>query len=470
MAGSTSLALLLPIMVVLLSAASVAAAPAEVGTRFPLLSDAECWRKLPPTQRGGGQPLPSWAQALAGTMPRTTAAFLHLDQVHRAGSPIDAKLRALMRWVAARANRCAYSEAYAVFDAVKAGVHSDELEALRRGDYSGMNTAWKLALEFAKKMTVDSAGVTDAEFADLVKAFDERKAAAMVLLMAYSNFQDRLLLCLGSSIEPGGPRPPIDVVFAADAVGSKMPKPLPSHVSALSKPTGKDLVEDDPDWTSQSYDQLQERLEQQRSKPTRLKIPKWEEVERGLPPGFMRPSSIVWNQISLGYVPELATAWETVMRTNMPEMRTKMDRVFGISMFWVITRSIDCPYCMGHCEMNWEVAGLPKSLIAERSQLLAGDDWSSFPAEEQRAFAFARKLTKYPGRITDEDIDTLKHDFDTERALFILTYASRCNYMTRISNGFQLRLERENVFFDYYSDSDDTAKAGAGADGKRTGR
>jgi hypothetical protein len=201
-----------------------------------------------------------------------------------------------------------------------------------------------------------------------------------------------------------------------------------------------------------------------------LKIPKWDEVERGLPPGFMRPSSIVWNQICLGYVPELATAWETVMRTNMPEMRTKMDRVFGISMFWVITRSIDCPYCMGHCEMNWEVAGLPKSLIAERSQLLAGDDWSSFPAEEQRAFAFARRLTKYPGRISDEDIDTLKHDFDTERALFILTYASRCNYMTRISNGFQLRLERENVFFDYYSDSDDSAKAGAGADGKRTGR
>src|ERR1700677_1289221 len=114
MSGSTSLALLLPIMVVLLLAASVAAAPAEARTRFPLLSDAECWRKLPPTQRGGGQPLPSWAQALAGTMPRTTAAFLHLDQVHRAGSPIDAKLRALMRWVAARANQCAYSEAYAV--------------------------------------------------------------------------------------------------------------------------------------------------------------------------------------------------------------------------------------------------------------------------------------------------------------------------------------------------------------------
>jgi alkylhydroperoxidase family enzyme len=454
MFGLTSLVLLLPTMVVLVSAASVAAAPEEVRTQFPLLSDEKCWRKLPPAEKGGGQPLPSWARALAGTMPRTTAAFIRLDQVHRSGGPLDPKLRARMRWVAAHANSCAYSEAYAAFDALKAGVPFSELEALRRGDYSWADTAQKLALEFAKKMTVDSAGLTDAEFAELVKHFDVRKVAAMVLLTAYSNFQDRLLLCLGSSVEPGGPMPPLDVVFVPEAVESKMARPMPSPVSPLPKPTGKDLVEDDPDWISLSYDQLQERLEKQRDKPTRLSIPKWEDVERGLPPGFMRKSSIVWNQVCLGYAPELATAWESVMRTNMAEMRKRMDRVFGISMFWVVTRSIDCPYCMGHCEMNWEVAGLPKTLIAERSQLLASDDWSSFPAEEQRAFAFARKLTKYPGRITYEDIETLKHGFDTERALFILTYASRCNYMTRISNGFQLSLERDNVFFEYYADDE----------------
>jgi hypothetical protein len=166
----------------------------------------------------------------------------------------------------------------------------------------------------------------------------------------------------------------------------------------------------------------------------------------------MQPSRIVWNQICLGYVPELATAWESLMRTNMAEMRTKVDRIFGISLFWVITRTIECPYCMGHCEMNWEVAGLSRSLIVERSRLLAGSDWSSFPAEEQRAFAFARKLTRYPGRISTEDINSLKHDLGADRALFLLMYACRCNYMTRISNGFQLSLERDNVFFEYYAD------------------
>jgi alkylhydroperoxidase family enzyme len=435
------------------STATLAAAPtAKIETTYPLLSDEECWRRLPPTEKGGGQSLPTWAQALAGPMPRTTAALLRLDLAHRTRSPLDPKLRAKMRWVAAHANRCAYAEAAASADARRAGLDDDSLERLYRGDNSRSSPEERSALEFARKMTVDSSGVTDLEFAALVHAYGEQKTAAMVLGMAYANFQDRLLLCLGSPVEAGGSLAPVDVVFVPEAVETKMLKPPVSQVSPLPKPTGKDLIEDGPEWASRTYEQLQKKLEEQKRKPTRLRIPKWEEVERGLPAGFMRPSRIVWNQVCLGYEPELACAWETLMRTNAAEMRGKTDRVFGISLFWIVTRTIDCPYCMGHCEQNWEVAGLSKPLIAERSRLLAGSDWSSFSAQEQRALAFARKLTQVPGAISAGEIEGLKRDFGPERALFSLVYACRCNYMTRISNGFQLSLERDNVFFDYYTD------------------
>jgi hypothetical protein len=105
---------------------------------------------------------------------------------------------------------------------------------------------------------------------------------------------------------------------------------------------------------------------------------------------------------------------------------------------------------MGHTEMLMEVAGLSKSEVAERARLLAGDDWSSFPAEEQRAFAFARKLTRAPWTISSGDIESLKRDIGPERALSIMRSASHNNYMTRISNGFQLSLERDNVFMDRF--------------------
>ena len=122
----------------------------------------------------------------------------------------------------------------------------------------------------------------------------------------------------------------------------------------------------------------------QRNRATRVRVPSWEEVERGLPPGFTTPNRVVWNLVCLGYQPELAAAWETYLRTSAIETSDKMDRVFGQSLFWVTTRAMNCPYCMGHCEMGLDLAGLSKPEIARRTRLLAGDDWSSFPPEEQR--------------------------------------------------------------------------------------
>jgi AhpD family alkylhydroperoxidase len=447
---TTRLTLLAFLVAISLQGPRLSGRSARGDTNFPLLSNDECWQRLPKADRGNGQPLPSWARALADPLPRTTAALLRFDFVHRTRSPLDPKLRAKMRLVAAMANRCAYAEAHARFDARRAGIRSEELLALSRG-YSQTSAAEQAALEFARKMTTDSAGVTDEEFATLVKDLGDRNAVAMVLLVAYSNFQDRLLLCLGSPLEPDGPAPPVAVDFVPDALESRTLKPLPSKVSALPAPTGKATIQPDLDWTAVSYDELQARVERQKQRPTRLRVPDWEEVARGLPPGFMRPSKITSVRVCMGYQPELSSAWETVRRTYSAEIMGKMDEVFLGSVFWIVTRAMDCPYCMGHCEMNWEVAGLPKSLIAQRSRLLAGRDWSSFPPEEQRAFAVARKLTRAPGTISGQDIEALKHDFGPQRALYLLIHVCRYNYMTRVTNGLQPTLEAGNPFFEYYS-------------------
>jgi alkylhydroperoxidase family enzyme/Ca2+-binding EF-hand superfamily protein/thiol-disulfide isomerase/thioredoxin len=416
------------------------------------LSDEDAWKRLPSAVKGAGQPLPVWARMLAGDVPRTTAAFLQLDLAQRTRSPLDPKLRAAMRWVAAHANRCDYAEAYAVADARRAGLEGDGIAALGLEGYPGWSGAERAALEFARKMTVDSDSVTDAEFAGLVGQFGEKQAASMVLLMAYANFQDRVLSCLGASVEPGGPMPPVDVAFDPASLSTRTTPPPPLERSPLPKPSGRDLVEDDPRWAAESYDFLQGRLEAQRHKPTRLRVPGWDEVARNLPPGLIdRPSDIVWYRIVFGYAPELAVPFEIYMRTAGAEAGPKWDRIFGQGLFWVTTKAVKCPYCMGHCEMNWEVAGLDKDEIAERSKLLAGDDWSSFLAAEQHAYAFARKLTATPWAVSDGEIATLGRDFGPDRALLVVLNASRYHYMTRISNGFQLTLERTNVFYDYYN-------------------
>ncbi|WP_165220432.1 carboxymuconolactone decarboxylase family protein [Aquisphaera insulae] len=451
--------LLAPLAAILLGAPAMAAA----GANEPLapLSNADAWKALPEATAGTGQALPAWARSLAREMPRTAAAMLRVDYVQRAKSPLDPKLRAAMRWTAAHANHCAYAESYALADARRAGLSDEAASALRTGDLSGWSPAERAALGFARKMTVASSTVTDDEFAALVKAYGEKDVVAMVLLLAYSNFQDRLLTCLGTAVEPDGPLPPQDVQFAPGGLQGQM-LAFPKSNSALASPTGRDIVPDDPKWAAVGYDDLQVKLERQRNRTTRVRVPTWDEVVRGLPADFrapQKPVRIVWTLVCLGHQPELASAWETLMRTAGAESRGKLDRVFSQGLFWVVTKTVDCPYCMGHCEMNWEVAGLDRSQIAERSRLLAGDDWSSFPPEEQRAFAFARKLTGDPGSVTRDDVGQVIRDFGLARGINVLVYASRCNYMVRVSNGFQLSLERDNVFFDYYSQEKPAAPA-----------
>ncbi len=92
------------------------------------------------------------------------------------------------------------------------------------------------------------------------------------------------------------------------------------------------------------------------------------------------------------------------------------------------------------------VAGLDKSALEQRTRMLASGDWSALPSSHRAALFFARKLSQRPSSITDADIRVLRDRFGPERALDVVWWASRCHYMTRVADGFQLPLERENVF------------------------
>lgn len=418
-------------------------------------TDNSAWQHLPPAEKGGGKPLPMWARQLAQDLPKSTAALLQLDYAHREASPLPAKLRTGMRYVAAHSNSSAYAQSVALEDLKRRGVSDELIQGLGSFDYSQWSPSEQAALEFARKMTVASESVTDEEFARLVADFGEKQAACMVLLMAYSNFQDRLLICLQTPFDPkidGIPAPHIQFAMAGLLPTAPPSTSVPPAKEPLPKPTGKDLITDDADWTQISYAELQTRLENQRQRETRLPILDWSVIAKNLQPGLFRgPSDIIWYRIVFGYAPELATPYEIFMRTAGAETAPDYDRIFGQSLFWITTRAIGCPYCMGHCEMNWEVAGLTPEEIAQRSRLLSGSDWSSFPEREQLAFAFARKLTKSPGSITPSDLEGLRQAFGEKKALIVMLHASRHHYMTRISNGFQLTLERENVFYDYWN-------------------
>jgi alkylhydroperoxidase family enzyme/thiol-disulfide isomerase/thioredoxin len=427
----------------------VEAAPAPpkkiaMKSHVELFTDTETWDKLPKTEGDFRSPLPNWAKAVVNSLPRTTAAMLELDYAHRVKSPLDPALRAKMRWVVAKANRCVYAQETALADLKR--VANDDAVTILTGDPAKWPADDRDPLEFARLLTVAAPTITDDLFATLRKTYGDHKVASMVLLAAYGNFQDRLLLGLNIPLEKAGPMPPLPVKFVAGAFQVAPLIPPQKELPKL-KDMGETVVAKDPAWAKLSFDDLQTRLEKQRDRKPRLPVPTWDDVKAKLPPGYAtKPTRIVWSLVCNGYVPELAVPWNIGTRTMWAE--SQQDRVFEESLFWIQTRAIQCNYCMGHCEMLLEVAGLDAKAVAERTRRLAGDDWSCFPPEEQRAYAFARKLSVTPWELTEADYRSLERDAGMDKAMFTFWWLCRGLYMTRISDGFQLPLERENVFAD----------------------
>ncbi len=427
------------------------------------LDHAAAWKRLPPATFGSDSALPTWARTLATVAPKSTAALLELDYAQRTKSPVDGGLRAAMRWVIANVNHCDYAMQAALLDLQSAEVSVVKIESLTNGDWKQWSHEERNALSFARQMTHDSNAIPDERFAELVKDFSDRQAASMVLLAAYGNMQDRLLLCLGADAvtdRQDGVLSALKISFDPSVYVIQQQHPRVTESTDLNFQKLSDLDNQsgiDSAWSKLDYVNLQQRLQTQREKPTRLPIPDWKAVESNVPAGmFKGPSDIVWYRIVFGYAPELAIPFERFMRTAGAETSERYGRIFGTSMFWVVTRAMECAYCMGHCEMNWEVAGLSFDQIAQRSRALASDDWSAFSPQQQHAFAFARKLSQHPENISKTDVADLHTDFGAETALVIAMHVSRYHYMTRISNGFQLKLESENVFYDYWNKSRDS--------------
>jgi alkylhydroperoxidase family enzyme len=323
------------------AAGSKNAAPASGPKgRLPVLSNEAAWKHLPAAEEGAGQPLPSWARALAAALPRTAAAMLELDYLHREKSPLGARLRGEMRWVAAHANRCAYGEAYALADLRRAGLDEAALRALT-GDQAGLPADEAAALAFARKLTVAADTVTDAEVGRLVKAYGTKQVVAMVLLASYANFQDRLVLSLGLPVEVGGPLPPPHVRFVKEGKGAKPEVPVrllrSERGDAPATRQGEEVA-----WSSADFEQLQKAMAEQKARPPRIPVPTWEEVKKRLAKPPERPVRIRWSLVCLGYQPELAQGWSACTRAFAEE--AKQDRVFEESLFWVVTRTLNCFY------------------------------------------------------------------------------------------------------------------------------
>jgi hypothetical protein len=264
--------------------------------------------------------------------------MLELDYLHRVDSPLPARLRGMMRWTAARANRCAYTQSQALADLRLAAVDQAALDLLTKTP-DKLPPVERDAVEFAHKMTSAAYTVTDEEVAALIKTHGEKTVVAMVQLLAYSNFQDRLILSLGLGSQ--APLPALEVKFPgrrAAGEGATAPPRIPVKPPPGPEPPAKIT---DPEWLALDYDALQKSLVGQRARAPRIRVPTPEDMAK-TNPGAPRTIRIKWSLVCSGYQPKLAQGWGAC--TGAFGADAKQNRAFEELQFWVVTRSLHCFY------------------------------------------------------------------------------------------------------------------------------
>src|SRR5262249_55064116 len=197
-------------------------------------------------------------------------------------------------------NRCEYAKAVAEADLQRAGMSKGEVETLIRRPSQSCPEE-RAVIAFARKMMREAHAVTDEEVQQLLQFFGEERVVALVALVAHASFQDRLFLAINVQAEPDGPLPPLTVTFAR-------PEPkAPAHGTAPpARAAATKGAVPGPEWLG-----LQERLNAQRARAGRIRVPSREEVLKRI--GANHPAvwqtDIRWSRVCYGFQPELTDAW-----------------------------------------------------------------------------------------------------------------------------------------------------------------
>ena len=220
-------------------------------------------------------------------------------------------------------------------------------------------------------------------------------------------------------------------LLAAEPVPTARPIPL-------TRPEMKQLLEDMkqrplriplPDLTDKDRAELGERADSYEARLRYHYMPAGETSVFGgaRPPGAGQP-----GQPRTGAEKSqngAAAAGNRDFTRNADEKMT-LSYPFKTRLFWIVSRTNNCQYCLGHQEQKLSAVGMTDDQIAALDS-----NWSLYSPAEQAAFAYARKLTYEPDRLSDADIDGLRKHYTDLQILEMTTSIAGNNAINRWKEG-----------------------------------
>lgn len=127
--------------------------------------------------------------------------------------------------------------------------------------------------------------------------------------------------------------------------------------------------------------------------------------------------------------------------TRNADENMTLDYQFKTMLFWIVSRTNNCQYCLGHQEHKLLATGMKDDEIAALDF-----DWARYNPAQQAAFAYARKITYEPHKIGDADIAALRKHYTDMQILEMTMSVSGNNSINRWKEGAGVPQSRTNSF------------------------
>jgi AhpD family alkylhydroperoxidase len=221
--------------------------------------------------------------------------------------------------------------------------------------------------------------------------------------------------------------------YAADAPSTATPRPVP-----LTRPEMKELLEDMksrqpriplPELTEDDKEKLGERGQGYEGRLRYHYMPAGD-GRGGAGAGGGRGGQA--GNPPAGGAPDFT-------RNADPAMT--LDYQFKTMLFWIVSRTNNCQYCLGHQEWKLAAAGLTEEQIAALDS-----DWLIYTPAQQAAFAYARKITYEPHQIGDADIGALQKHYTDSQILEMTLSVAGNNSINRWKEGVGVPQSSGNNF------------------------
>ena len=334
------------------------------------------------------QAAPQFAQLLrtflyGGTLPPETKMAVALRVAQQLNSPYTAAHAT--RWLRASARG------------------REMLARLRSDNLASLTPAERLALSYADSLTHDVNSVSDADFQKARAAYNDSQLVELTMAVCLFNYFTRLNEALNLPVEP----------WALEEKAQ-----TPASVHAYEPPPARvALISDDEMAATAAVSAAAKDTQKPAS---------------GLGLGVAN------SQRAMLRAPALALAW----RGYGSAVREKFSipREIQLQVSFAVSMANGCRYCVLHQVLGLRRVGVsPSKLIAMKK------DDSALTPRELAAVTFARKVTRQPASVTDEDYNKLKAEFGEQGAFEVLLQTCTFSFMNRLTDGLRLPSEDEAV-------------------------